>query len=116
MLRSITRCIANYGRVVKFRRFLPNVNYAELAPLRYPLRPAQKISLYFRSEIKLEQFLLLFRALVFLIRSRNEYPLVGFIVARDGESRAGGQGISTAKLRVTYIPFKEDRGANERST
>jgi len=81
VLRSITRCIANYGRVVKFRSFL---SYRKLCRISL-------VAVFFASNtgdiallpggIKLEQFLLLFRALVFLIQPRNEYPLVNFIAA-----------------------------------
>ncbi|KAL0111959.1 hypothetical protein PUN28_013288 [Cardiocondyla obscurior] len=58
----------------------------------------------------LEQFLLLFRALVFLIQPRNEYPVVGFIAgAGEGGISAGGQAISTEKVRDRDAKNKEKK-------
>jgi len=92
VLRSITRCIANYGRVVKFRPFLPYRKLCRISLVAVFFVSSTEDIALFPGGIKLEQFLLLFRALVFLIRPRNEYPLVDFIAVQG--NLAGGQRIS----------------------
>lgn len=106
MLRSITRCIANYGRVVKFRPFLPYRKLCRISLVAvFFVSNAEDIALL-PYGIKLEQFLLLLRALVFLIRPRNEYPVVGFIAAPGRESREWTGDIDDVSDDVTYISFK----------
>lgn len=65
--------------------FYLTVNYAELAALRYSLRPRQRRYRLTSERNKVEQFLLLFQAFVFLIQPRNEYPVVDFIATRAGQ-------------------------------
>lgn len=74
------------GRAVKFRLFFTfrrrKLCRISLVEVFFASDPEDIALLPGRS--KTWAILLLFRALVFLIRPRNEYPVVGFIATRQG--------------------------------
>lgn len=80
MLRSINSMhIASYSRVVKFRPFLPYRKLCRISLVAvFFASDAEDIALL-PSGIKLNNFSFCFRAPVFLIQPRNEYPAVDFI-------------------------------------